>query len=207
MKAQLHPVTLSFPDFLATVSARQFTASEERVFNDRLKEPLNDQIETEVMNCGKGDHQRDWNWSTNINKADSCSLLVPIGHAQFEYRGSTYNLWTDGRNVRRQSHDNLPVDWERSNTAATINENVSASTKRAYFPWAFSFAAAFIGCPIIHFLSHADLSGDFIVGYTVYNLAIVHCSFVFGYKRHSAIKTHWGYYVQDALSASMDRRK
>ena len=124
------------PDFLATVSARQFTASEERVFNDRLKEPLNDQIETEIIELRKGDHQRDWNWSTNINKADSCSLLVPIGHAQFEYRGSTYNLWTDGRNVRRQSHDNLPVDWERSNTAATINENVSASTKRAYFPWA-----------------------------------------------------------------------
>ena len=112
-------------DFLANVPARPFTTSEEQVINDRLKEPLNDQIKTEVLNCGKGDHQRYWNWSTNIKNADSCSLFVPICHAQFEYRGTTYNLWTDGRNVRRQSHDNLPVDWERSNTAATITEKVS----------------------------------------------------------------------------------
>jgi len=194
------------PDFLANVSARPFLASEDDVYSSRVKPALNAQIDAVVQNCGQGDKQKDWNWSGSINKSSS-SLLVPVCHAQFEYSGKTYNFWTSGRNTDTQVCDALPVDRERHDVASSIKEKVSASTRRAYFPLAFSFTAAFIGCPIIHSLSHADLSGDFIVGYTVYNLAIVIAAFVFGYKRHSAIKTHWGYYVQDALSASMDRRK
>jgi hypothetical protein len=62
-------------------------------------------------------------------------------------------------------------------------------------------------CPFIHYQSGAKLSDDFVVYYTVWNILVFLAAFVFGYKRHSAIKAHWGYYVEDALSASMDRRK
>ncbi|HUY81403.1 MAG TPA: energy transducer TonB [Acidobacteriaceae bacterium] len=194
------------PDFLTSVPARPFLLPEDDVYSSRIKSVLNAQIDMAVEKCGQGDKQKDWNWSSSINKS-SCSLLVPVCHAQFEYSGKIYNFWTDGRNVLRQSHDDLPVDWERQSTAAAINSRVSSASKRVYIPGLLALLAAFIGCPLIYFLSGIDLSAGFVSAYTLYNIGVVIAAFVFGHKRHAAIKTHWGYYVQDALSASRDRRK
>jgi len=98
--------------FVTGLETQPFAISERDTYSQRALPQINQVIETSVMRHAQGDRQRDWHWTSRIDK-DGHSVLVPLCHVVFEYEGKSYNVWTDGTDVGKLVGDTLPMDQKR----------------------------------------------------------------------------------------------
>lgn len=153
------------PSYVTGMQIEPYEVSEDDAYHERGDSQVSEVINRSVLQHAQGDHQRDWHWTASIEKT-SATMLVPVCHAVYEYRGNSYHVWTSGTNTSRLVADNLPVDDKRKK-----------SIKLGFLPfWLSAIASGFAILALHHnWLFCASVVLPFLL---------------FGFMRKSAILRH-----------------
>lgn len=108
----LEVITGLDPSTLEGFEIEQFTVSEEDAYKGKADPTINKVIDESVRKHAQGDRQRDWHWNADLERRSN-KILMPIGHATFEFEKKQFNLWIDGTNPKRRLGDALPKDKEK----------------------------------------------------------------------------------------------
>jgi tetratricopeptide (TPR) repeat protein len=140
------------PSYVKGVANEEFTLAESDAYSLNAKEKVNSIIDSSVREHAQGDRQRDWHWTSSVNK-QSATVLVPLCHAVYEFEGKQYHVWVNGAKGDRLVATALPVDAKRRQAVMW-----------GYVPAALSFAAGALavfkldlpwGAPIVALLGAA----------------------------------------------------
>jgi hypothetical protein len=160
-----HEAVTFNPSYTTGIPVETYAVSADDAYRDRGNSQVNKIIDHSVHQHAQGDRQKDWHWTTNINKTSS-TILVPICHAIYEYQGTSYHVWIGGTNASQVVADILPVDANRQ--------------------WAVKYGFL----PIIV----ATIASSFAVFALGYNalvpIGVVLAAVLYGFLRRSAIIEH-----------------
>lgn len=97
------------PLYLADIAAEPCSVSLDDAYNGRALPKINQIIDKGVKQHAQGDDQREWYWTSQIDK-EYFMVLVPICHAVYQYEDKSYNVWISGTNSSQIVADPLPID-------------------------------------------------------------------------------------------------
>ena len=110
--AGLRDIATYSPAAVRGVETQPFVVNQYDTYADRVDSRVAALIEAGVKGHAQGSEQRDWHWSADINKKVA-TVLVPVCHVEYEYKGRKYDLWFDGANPEKVKGDSLPTSWGR----------------------------------------------------------------------------------------------
>jgi len=100
------------PSFTSGFEIEAYAVAPNDAYSARGKDQVNAIVDAGVKQHAQGDRQRDWHWTGSTRKKTS-RVLVPVCHVVYEYKGCTYNVWTDGTSTANLVADTAPVDDSR----------------------------------------------------------------------------------------------
>jgi LSD1 subclass zinc finger protein len=100
------------PSFTSGFEIEAFSVAPNDAYSARGKDQVNAIVDAGVKQHAQGDRQRDWHWTGTTQKKTS-RVLIPVCHVVYEYKGGTYNVWTDGTSTANLVADTTPVDDSR----------------------------------------------------------------------------------------------
>lgn len=156
-------------NYTAGYECAPFTAQDKQVYEEDVKDRVDDLIDDNIREHAQGDHQRDWDFNASI-RTDNDSILLPVGHVVYEFDGERYDIWVDGCDADNVVGDEPPEDSARQSAVA------------------LGFAPALlgtIGLPLAGHFMRGDIFATFGNGY--YAPLFVLAAWVFGIVRRSAI--------------------
>lgn len=127
--------------FVKGIEVEGFSVTETNALAS-LKAEVNSNIDSSVKSHAQGDHQRDWNWNAQMSHTEY-TVIVPVCHAVFDYKGTEYHYWIDGIGSTEFVANKLPEDEQKKQQVnlGFIPAGVAIAWLAAssYF-WAFTWA-------------------------------------------------------------------
>ncbi|WP_421990005.1 TonB family protein [Roseococcus sp.] len=141
------------------------------VFDETVRARVNAEMESNVHGNAQGDRQRDWSWRGTHDYETSC-VLLPVSRITCVFESIQYQIWVDGRDIRRVIGDALPEDGDRKRAVALGFLPAAASAV------AFAAIAASLN-------NRGAPPGPYWIGIAIFAVALG-----YGFVRRHAILSH-----------------
>ncbi|KAK3604176.1 hypothetical protein CHS0354_001984 [Potamilus streckersoni] len=105
-------------EFLIGCDVELFSIKEKDAYDNHAKPILDKIIDAGVKEHKQGYIQQNWQWTVKFDKEITDTVLMPIAHSIFEYKGKEYHVWVDGSGSSKIIADEPPKDNSRQNAFA-----------------------------------------------------------------------------------------